>query len=144
MEIRLCASCLEVVDDKERDKVYHVTCPRCGKYCITDEAYDDNTDKLNDRQRANISGWLYENQGYLISNPNFDILSKIKTPSFFERVDKLLLGVQKRTDYIGQFILPDKSYIQISSGRYRREPPNTPHLKLPYYSLSCPMTPYGL
>lgn len=112
--VALCPFCLEGVEEREKDGVHHVICPRCGKYRITDEAYEESTIKLNDRQRTNLSGWLLENQNYFINTKNFDSLRKIKTPSFFDRADRILLSMEKQTEYIGQYITFNKKWLTFS------------------------------
>ena len=88
--------------------LYIVTCPKCGKYRIAGLSILQNM-TLTDRQRANISGWLYDNQVYTISPDKIDWLTKIKAPRFHERADKLLLAIEKDTEYAGQYV-EKKSY----------------------------------
>lgn len=113
--MEFCPFCLEAVRDKEKNDIHHVSCPRCGKYRLTDEAYDELTNDVDERQRANISGWLLDNQEYLIRTDNLDNLLRIKTPDFFERADRILLAMEKQTDYLGQYIEPNKSWLTVGS-----------------------------
>ena len=56
---------------------YQVVCPRCGEYVITGSALPELLAISNPRQKANISGWLNENQPFVISTYTLDNLSKI-------------------------------------------------------------------
>jgi hypothetical protein len=92
--------------------LYRVTCPRCGEYFIVGTAIAIlKGNSLTSRQKANISGWLHENQGFTIFSYSLDTLQNIKTPSFQERADKLLLDLEKRSTYAGEYIPFDKSWI---------------------------------
>ena len=99
-----CPFCLEHVAVHEEDNnILRIECPRCISYRVTDEIWEDIPGYiLDERQRANISGWLYENPNHLITTKNIETLSKIKTPSFHEKVDKLLLAIEEITDHAGQ------------------------------------------
>jgi len=79
-------------------------CPRCGRYEILNGRAVTLVQKteLNDRQRANISGFLFENPNYIITPENFTSLLSVTTPSFHSRADRLLLTFQKQTQHIGQ------------------------------------------
>jgi nucleoside 2-deoxyribosyltransferase len=93
---------------------YSVKCPRCADYRLTRTALVNlrNT-TLSDRQRANISGWLFENHIFEVTTRNIDWLSEIPTPSFHERADKILLGLEKMTEFAGQYLGSDTSWISI-------------------------------
>lgn len=92
--------------------LYRVTCPRCGEYFIVGTAIALlKRNILTTRQKANISGWLHENQGFTIFSYSLDTLQNIKTPSFQERSDKLLLALEKSSTYAGEYIPFDKSWI---------------------------------
>ncbi len=109
----LCPFCTQAVNDDDKNDVHHISCPRCGAYRITDEAYDDMRTDLSDRQLANISGWLRENPDYLIRTDNFENLLTIRTPSFFNRTDRILLDIEKRTEFAGEYINPNISWLSI-------------------------------
>lgn len=92
--------------------LYRVTCPRCSEYLIVGTALGIlRSTTLTDRQRANISGWLNENQGFTIYPYNLDTLKSIKKPPFAERADKLLLKLEKITEYAGQDLTVAKSWV---------------------------------
>jgi len=94
---------------------YSVTCPRCGQYNITRNALANirNTD-LSPRQRANSSGWLFDNPGFEISTINCDWLFAVKTISFHARADKVLLTIEKGTEYAGQYLRKPPSWLSAS------------------------------
>ncbi len=80
-----------------------IDCSRCGLYRIETEASDYiTTHKLTERQASNISGWLRESYDYTIAANNLRYLLSLKTPSFHERADKLLIHLEKETEYAGQ------------------------------------------
>jgi len=91
---------------------YSIHCPRCGAYKVTGSAIATlrNADTAL-RQRANISGWLRENQGYKVTTHNWKHLLLIGAPSFHERADKVLLAFEKSTEFAGQFLSRDISWI---------------------------------
>lgn len=96
-----------VVSDLNR-----VTCPRCGEYLIVGTAIGIlKGTTLTERQKANISGWLNENQSYTIYGSSLDTLQSIKTPPFSERADKILMRLEKNTEYAGEFKPIDKAWI---------------------------------
>jgi len=66
---------------------------------------------LSDRQRANISGWLFESQVFEVTIKNLDWLCEMPTPGFHERSDKILLGLEKATVFAGQYLSNDSSWI---------------------------------
>lgn len=91
---------------------YQVNCPRCGKYVIDTDAYTKlSNSSLTCRQGANISGYLRENKGFIINSSEIvDNLLKIKTPSFHERADKLLLALEGKTEYAGHVLMGNKTW----------------------------------
>lgn len=89
-----------------------VTCPRCCEYLIVATAKALlKSNPLTDRQKANISGWLNENRGHTIYSYSLDTLRNIKTPNFEERADKILLNLEKITEYAGEYKPMDESWI---------------------------------
>ncbi|MBI5307634.1 MAG: hypothetical protein HZB37_04680 [Planctomycetes bacterium] len=87
----------------EVDDVFTVKCQKCGNYKLTSEAQANLKDTfLTERQAANISGWLVENESYEITTKNLDsFLVKLKPPSFTERADKLLSYIAHEAKYPG-------------------------------------------
>ncbi len=89
-----------------------IICPRCGEYEITHQAQVNlKTTQMTQRQRANMSSWLYENQRYRITTENLDALTILKAPSFHDRADRLLLAIEKDTEFAGQYIGKKKYWI---------------------------------
>lgn len=70
-----------------------------------------NIENASIRQKANISGFLSENQGYLINHSNYNQLLALSTPSFHERADKLLLMLERKTNYAGEEITRDNTWV---------------------------------
>ncbi len=66
---------------------------------------------LSERQRANMSGWLLENQNQEILLENLESLIQKAPPSFTDRADRLLFYISKQTDYVGQDIELDQKWI---------------------------------
>lgn len=83
---------------------YSVNCSYCGEYLMFSAADIrlNGTLSPTPRQRANMSGWLYENQIFKITEHNIGFLSGIKAPSFDGRADKLLMTIERKTEFAGQ------------------------------------------
>jgi hypothetical protein len=78
------------------------TCLKCGKYTISGTAgaiLDQGS--LTDRQRANISGWIRENPGLMITSEHVDMLMALKTPTVAERALKILQAMEKKSPIMG-------------------------------------------
>lgn len=109
----ICKENIQYTSLGSRD-AYSVNCPRCGNFHLTRTALVNlRTTPLSDRQRANISGWLFENQIFEVTTGNIDWLVEIPTPSFHERADKILLAFEKRTEFAGQYLNSDISWISL-------------------------------
>ncbi|MEK6759926.1 MAG: hypothetical protein AABY51_09150 [Deltaproteobacteria bacterium] len=102
-ECIICGEVGKVCDDALAD-TYNVDCSRCGKYKVTGLVSRGFIETEFNRERANISGWLRENQGSLVSSDNISMLRNLKTPSFHERADKVLMILEKNTSYAGELI----------------------------------------
>ena len=89
-----------------------IDCSCCGKYVLS---YATSTDLagfgLTRRNKANISGYLYENAGFEINEENIKTLLNLKSPSFHEKADKLLLMFERKTDYAGDLLSKEKNWI---------------------------------
>ncbi len=98
----ICNSEIEYSILESKD-TYVVNCPRCGEYLIPQkELRRIRRIDCTDRQRANISGWLQDNQGIEIDSGKIEELRCLRTPSFHERADRLLLAIAHDTEYAGQ------------------------------------------
>ncbi len=100
----ICSQPIEFSRIGNRD-AYTVTCAYCGQYSLARTALVNlrNTD-LSQRQRANISGWLRENSNFELSTSNIDSLENLKTPSFLEKASKLILQLDKLTNFAGEVL----------------------------------------
>jgi hypothetical protein len=118
----ICPICAESAKIRESRSIAFIDCLCCGIYRFTEEALEDFIPakyRMSARVLANLSSWLRENQNYLIRTDNIANLLKIKTPSFHERADKLLMAIERKTESTGQFIEQEKlwlSYAWCSNG----------------------------
>lgn len=83
-----------------------VSCPRCGKFRISDDDAEDLKAALrgNKRKIANASGWIREHQNELITPDQIKALSNLATPSINERAIRLLRYIEKKTEILGEKI----------------------------------------
>ncbi|MGD0585998.1 MAG: hypothetical protein ABSA86_09535, partial [Oryzomonas sp.] len=82
-----------------------VNCPQCGDYKVTSSAYAViKANQYSDRQLSNICSWLRENPDFFINSGNLKSLLNNTTPSFHERSDRFLLGLEKQTKYAGHIL----------------------------------------
>lgn len=80
----------------------NVNCPRCGKYFISRSALLTlKSTKPSRRQVANLSGWIIENQEVTIDSQSLDNLLTLATPTVSERAEKLLVAIERASDFIG-------------------------------------------
>ena len=117
-----CPFCEELAkyDFTDADSLI-IYCPICGTYEITRTVLAvvqsrpcflmDRDISSDIRKKANISGWLRENSWYRVTSDNYEKLSSLKTPSFHDRADKLLMMLQKSTTFAGEKIKRDTSWI---------------------------------
>lgn len=104
--MRDCPICNESMTFVSNGDITEVICGRCGRYNVKQSAAPLllKPSSLQPRQKANLSGWLYENQIYEINDTNFQSVTEMRTPSFHERADKLLIAIDKNTKHIGEFV----------------------------------------
>jgi hypothetical protein len=111
MKPAICPICHHASADESLDFItnrHAVSCHRCGRYGIervwADRLRRDRL-KLTERQAANASGYLRENQGYLITEADvkedFGFLRQLRQPSVVERATKLLRYCARRFPEIG-------------------------------------------
>ena len=82
--------------------VYNVTCPVCGSYqCEHQFSMCFKIENYEQRQRANIKGWIQENQGILLTVNHMDDLQNIRTPGLGERAEKLMKYWAKKYPTLG-------------------------------------------
>lgn len=103
-----CPICLSEsrVAENPHTLVHRIECPRCGIFKTQRDVWDDFRHESvlgppSSRTRANASGWLRENQGILLKQEDRERLDNLTAPSFFERSDRILLYLKKRSDYFG-------------------------------------------
>ncbi len=96
------------------ENLSEVHCPRCGDYYIhRDIIMDIKEMTFTSREVANISGYIYENKDFIINKDNLYMLKKIQSPSFHEKSDKLLIGLEKMTEYAGQYLEKDDDWLWV-------------------------------
>ena len=118
-----CLICNELMEYKHliKEDAYLIHCIRCGYYYITGTLFSilqDNSSItkqhkffLSKRQRANISGYLLENQRFKINEININQLKEIYSPSFHEKADKILLFLEQKTEFAGESFKEGISWI---------------------------------
>jgi hypothetical protein len=66
-----------------------VSCSRCGEFGISNVAKHEIS-HWTQRQRANLSGWIRDNQKYEILSTSLEKLVALRTPTVGEKAEKLL------------------------------------------------------
>ncbi len=108
----ICRSECTYVDKYRGVDSCFIKCVQCGEYSITRTSLvGDQLKNLEERQRANISGWLIRNQQYEIHSENIVNLLNIKSPNFNERADALLTYISKISKNPGVSIPFSKEFI---------------------------------
>lgn len=85
--------------------VFHVSCIKCGTFSLSklgEIAFRRQT--LTLQQKSNISGYIFENQGLMITGENLKFLLEISTPTVSERAAKLLRLIARKQPRIGESI----------------------------------------
>lgn len=78
-------------------------CSRCGRVSVTDSAEQVfANERWTEREIANASGWLRENQGAQITSHELPFLRALRSPSVDERAEKILLAMERRSRSIGE------------------------------------------
>lgn len=91
---------------------YNVACPRCGLFYISTAALGSLPARhLSQRQKANISGWIMDNQRVTISSSALDELVTLRTPSYTWRADRLLKAICRETVVFGQEVCAREDWI---------------------------------
>ena len=107
----ICDETIKYSSIGSRD-AYSVNCPRCGDYHVTRSALANlRNSGFSERQKANLSGWLFENQVFEITTTNLDSIAKLPSPSFHLRADKILLHLDKITGYAGEVFMNNSSWL---------------------------------
>ena len=93
-----------MVDTSDHGNLAHWECSRCGEFSV-DSSAASPINKLNTQQKANLSGWIFE-QNSLGSTPklNREIVEKVTArplPTISERIDLLLIEALKGETRLG-------------------------------------------
>jgi hypothetical protein len=113
-----CPACLGAnfkLDDPDDADYCSVSCQRCGRFYVHESALYQLQDEgtplgasrfgtSTSRKRANLSGYLRENQGMKIDKQDLERLANLKTPAFHERADKLLRALDRETKAAGETV----------------------------------------
>jgi hypothetical protein len=75
---------------------------------MTSEAGQARLGPWGSRRRANAAGYVRENVGVAISSNDIETLVGLRTPSFHERADRLLLALEQLTTYAGEEVAGER------------------------------------
>lgn len=102
-----CKVCGQQAEVLRANGWLHMDCIRCGDFFIEPEVVEDNQDKLNDQVIiTKISGWIRENQREKIDASKFDwLVNKLVIPNVYEKAQRLIKWLNKKTTYPGQTVL---------------------------------------
>src|ERR1017187_3227672 len=93
-------------------------CSRCGEFGIGSIASHEIS-TWTPRQKANLSGWIHENQKFEIVSSNLDKLRALRTPTIGEKAEKLLTFLANKFSKPGEKIATNVIYsiegLEISS-----------------------------
>ncbi|MFA5803002.1 MAG: hypothetical protein WC879_00035 [Melioribacteraceae bacterium] len=82
--------------EDEARRIESLNCYKCGKFYITQEAANEILNNVrDDRKRANLSGWLSENQSTTINLKDVYRLLELPTPDVEEKIQKIMLSLAK-------------------------------------------------
>lgn len=110
-----CLICHSNIEYKDLGWATEIICPRCTTYKVTSTAFAKLRQmELTSRQVSNISGWLRENTGSVINSDNIEKLVQIRTPSFFDRADKLLFNIEMMSSFAGEAFENDDSWLSMA------------------------------
>jgi nucleoside 2-deoxyribosyltransferase len=110
-----CLICHENINYRDLGGSTEIICPRCTTYKVSSTSFSILRQKeLSQRQITNISGWLRENTGYIISSDGLKKLEQIRTPSLFDRADKLLVNIENMSSYAGEVFQSDSSWLAMA------------------------------
>ena len=115
--------------------ILRVRCPRCGDFrCVRGAAHllREQVEKTEEgkprlgpsgsRHRANASAYVRENRPDRITTTDIERLARQRTPTFHERADKLLLGLDRATDDVGQTVkITDPKWLAVAWCRNQAE-----------------------
>lgn len=86
-----CPVCLtRAVVEKTAEGGNDATCPRCGKFTLTDFGVIETANYSRD-QRAKLSGWIREHQNCVLNRRDLLQISSMRTPTVGEKAEKAML-----------------------------------------------------
>ncbi|MBX7158030.1 MAG: nucleoside 2-deoxyribosyltransferase [Verrucomicrobiae bacterium] len=94
--------------EQQKDSIHgllSIFCSRCGHFRLHRFAKTATWNNVSSRQIANASGYIRDNQGYVInSEADVEFLKDLKTPSVAEKAHKLLRAFSKMFPIAGTVI----------------------------------------
>jgi hypothetical protein len=103
-----CPVCGMRAETKQEGLIlWNLNCFRCGSYQINDTGIVAlRQANLTEKQMANMSGYVRENSGLLITEQELEFLLNLRTPLLSEKASKLLRWIAKQNPKPGQEIAP--------------------------------------
>lgn len=82
----------------------HIKCTRCGEFKIEGrtEAHFINNKDYSKTVRNNISNWIFEHQGVMLTSKDVAFLINLKPPTIQKRADKLILFFAEHFPELGK------------------------------------------
>src|ERR1041384_8289797 len=103
-EEECCPVCKSVAPWRQKvDRDWSISCPRCGNFGVAwkvAKAFES----LSAIQRANISGWIRENQDCSLGQEDLERLRHLRTPTVGEKAEKLLSCISRQHPKPGEKI----------------------------------------
>lgn len=120
----ICGLAAQSFQDKIQEDMYEVNCYKCGRYSISQsDSVSIGKYFPDERRRANLSGWVRENQPHAIIRYNeFEKLSDLKAPPVGERATNLLLYIARKFPNIGSTFSRNRIYQCIQALESPRPP----------------------
>jgi hypothetical protein len=87
----------------------HIECARCGKFRVSDFA-QGLLSTWTAEQKANLSGWIRENQDCLLGQEDLERLRRLRTPPVGEKAEKLLSYISRRHPKPGEKIAMELTF----------------------------------
>jgi hypothetical protein len=88
----ICESWARVQESVQRAAV---ACHRCGSFVITSTAWR-SFPAPSGEEIIKVSGWIRDNQGVTIGTENFPRASDLRMPSVAEKIERILLWLERR------------------------------------------------
>lgn len=112
-----CVVCFAPVSLLPEGRIESLNCPRCGLYkvVVLDKLVIETwTEYLreNPKMLANVSGWIRDHPGEVITPERLRQLEELQTPSYGERKTKFLVFIRKQSTILGQRIELTPGFMQ--------------------------------